>query len=399
MRMLILKLTLLLAAEIVCASGCDMPAVTQSTRDRPLNPVAQTAAQTTSTDASKPVVTQPSKGCDCGCNLGTDCQCPRCRNPLVSPTAGKAATAGPQFVLQPQTRLVYQCRNGVCGWYAVTENVRVQVTQPAVIDNRTKVYIQANYLATRNASIVMRRAIGECDGISWFEGDPPEINGQRWWPTAVKQDGTTWTPGAKGWTDDSLAEFKLWVGTGRQIRSLSSEAAPTPYSEVVRVLALLPTPQVGFVDFGCGDARWCIAAAERWPAVRITGVEIDSARASAARERVAAVGMSSRITIITGDATTTDVVADVGVAYLYADVLERLKPRLEGLRAFASYLHRPPGMDVVANGDSWIHIKQLPVLTQARAAVWNGYTYSHPVCNSPGCAMCNSIRGQLNSAR
>ena len=109
--------------------------------------------------------------------------------------------------------------------------------------------------------------------------------------------------------------------------------------------------------------------------------------------------MSSRITIITGDATTTDVVADVGVAYLYADVLERLKPRLEGLRAFASYLHRPPGMDVVANGDSWIHIKQLPVLTQARAAVWNGYTYSHPVCNSPGCAMCNSIRGQLNSAR
>lgn len=179
----------------------------------------------------------------------------------------------------------------------------------------------------------------------------------------------------------------------------SSASAPTPYSEVVRVLGLLPRPEVGFVDFGCGaEARWCIAAAERW-GCRVTGVEIDHARASAARRRVAEAGLAHLVTVIEGDAVTTDVQADVGVAYLYPDVLERLRSKLAKLRAFASYMHQPPGLPATKNGDSWVYAQQPQQPQAARAvAVWNGQAYTHPVCNNPLCGMCASIRAQLQAA-
>ena len=61
-------------------------------------------------------------------------------------------------------------------------------------------------------------------------------------------------------------------------------SAPTPMAEVARVIGLLPRPEIGFVDFGCGDARWCIAAAERW-GCRVTGIEFDPARAAAREEQ------------------------------------------------------------------------------------------------------------------
>lgn len=197
-----------------------------------------------------------------------------------------------------------------------------------------------------------------------------------------------------GWPGlpDVLAKFER----SRAVASAATgpvEAAPTPLAEVVRVIALLPTPETGFVDFGCGDGRWLFAAHERWPGVRITGVEIDPERASATRERVRLAGLQDRITVITGDATTTDVQADVATAYLYADVLESLRPRLEKLRVFASYQHRPPGLPVTQNGDSWIYSR--PVVAARPMAVWQGQLYSGPVCDRPGCVMCRSILNQL----
>lgn len=182
------------------------------------------------------------------------------------------------------------------------------------------------------------------------------------------------------------------------IVQLPVEAAPTPFDEIERVLALLPKPAVGFADFGCGaDARWCIAAAKRW-GCRAIGVEIDKIRAATAKEQVRIAGLSHLVTIIEGDATTTDVQADVGVAYLYTDVLEKLKPRIEKLKAFASYIHQPPGLAVTQNGDSWIYVQPQPVGPRVASASWNGRTYSAPVCNSQRCAMCNDIRAQLSAA-
>lgn len=205
-----------------------------------------------------------------------------------------------------------------------------------------------------------------------------------------------WAAGVEGvgWQQGWDGEEQFLAKVFRDEKPVGDQdvaAAPTPMKEVERVLGLLPKPEVGFVDFGCGDGRWCIAAAERW-GCRVTGVEIDPARAAATRERVKSVGLSHLVTIVTGDATKVDVDADVGVAYLYGDVLQRLQPKLQKLRAFASYKHQPPGLPVVKNGDTWLYFRGD---AHARTAVWGGQQYAGPVCNDPNCRMCNSIRGQL----
>lgn len=190
-------------------------------------------------------------------------------------------------------------------------------------------------------------------------------------------------------TPEPVAEVALATG----------EAAHTPMSEVVRVIGLLPKPEVAFVDFGCGyDARWCIAAAERW-GCKCIGIEIDHQRASAARERVRNLGFDNMITIIEGDAAQVPVSGDVAVAYLYPSVLTRITPRLKSFKAFASYLHQPTGMSCVKNGDTWIYRRQVQAAQAYSApqfsASWGDALYSQPVCTSRNCAMCNSIRRQL----
>lgn len=43
----------------------------------------------------------------------------------------------------------------------------------------------------------------------------------------------------------------------------------------------------------------------------------------------------------------------------------------------------------------WVPVEESP----QPVAVWQGQTYSAPVCNRPGCTMCNAIRSQLSSQR
>ncbi len=179
----------------------------------------------------------------------------------------------------------------------------------------------------------------------------------------------------------------------------SPEAAPTPWTEVGRVLNLLPEPQKAFVDFGCGDqARWVIAAAEKWQC-KCFGIEIDPTRAAMARERVRDAGLSHLITIINGDAATTDVVADVAGLFLYEGTLKQLRPKLETMRAVASYRHQVPGMAMTKNGDTWLWNRPQPTITTMQLpkyAVYNGQTYlgPNPGCN---CSMCQEIVRQLST--
>lgn len=177
------------------------------------------------------------------------------------------------------------------------------------------------------------------------------------------------------------------------------DAAPTPITEIARVINWMPKPEIGFVDFGCGsEARWCIAAAEKWKC-RVTGVEIDADRAKAAREHVRNLGLDGLITIVHGNALTTDVQGDVAAVYLYPEVLEKMKPRLEKFRVVASYQHLVPGLPMVKSGDSWFYTQSssqsVQVQTGQRQAVWQGMVYTAPVCNSANCTMCNTLRYQL----
>lgn len=209
------------------------------------------------------------------------------------------------------------------------------------------------------------------------------------------------------YTPDQVRWSMEQTGVKSEAQATTPEAAPTPHREVVRVLALLsPRADETFVDYGCGDGRWCIAAAQIY-GCKAVGVEIDPLRADDARRRVEVLGLSDQVQIITGDATTTEVDADVGVAYLYSDVLDQLRPKLERLNRFASYQHRVNGLAMSQNGDSWVWNKPQPVQylqdvpQQSRQAYWGGrsYAYGFRGCGNPRCAMCNSINSQLYGRR
>jgi hypothetical protein len=177
-----------------------------------------------------------------------------------------------------------------------------------------------------------------------------------------------------------------------------AESAPTPYAEIERVLNLLPKPRRCFVDFGCGaDARWCLAAAEKWQC-KCIGMEIDPTRAKLAQERVKAEGFADLIEIYCADSTQyTYENCDVGIAYLYPATLQKLKPQIERLTAFASMFHQPP-VPAVQNGNVWIYQKSAMSVARQAVGYWNGVAYSSAAagCN---CPMCQSLNWQIAQAR
>jgi len=191
---------------------------------------------------------------------------------------------------------------------------------------------------------------------------------------------------------------------------LPADQKPTPMTGVVAALRVLaPRPDEVLVDYGCGfDARFLITAVRRYGVLKAIGVEIDPAVAASARRYVDHAGLSDRITIITGDATTTNVQADIGVAYLWPDTLTELRPRISKLKRFVSYNHQIPGVPprgfLCPGGTVYLWTKPAPVVQLAAPAhkpmaVYRGKLYGGPVCNNPGCSMCAAIRRQLAASR
>lgn len=223
--------------------------------------------------------------------------------------------------------------------------------------------------------------------------------------TFEKRDGLAAYPCTE-WVDSRGVTRRLWGRwTPQQVRwswerthleadaatITDAAAAPTPQAEVERILAILqPRANETFVDYGCGDGRWCITAAQKY-GCRAVGVEIDPERAAQARAAAAMAGLSGKIEIIEGDATQVDVKADVAVVYLWPDTLEALKGKLQQCDRFASVQHRVPGLAMTQYGDAYVWQKP----RQVRGVVWGGRTYYGPVCNSRSCAMCNAIRRGL----
>ncbi len=215
-RLLVLKITALVATLI--AGGCNMPSSVTPQPGKPIEP--QTVQLKITVDGEGKVsvgggadvsVKSASNGsasaerCDCGCNQ-EGCRCSLCSAGVPGPakaTVDTFARSGPQLVTV--TERVYQCRNGVCGWY----DVPVQKLARSGASGRIKVYLQPNYLETNNASLAMRRAVGESAGIEWVYGQPPSVNGRALWPTAVKPDGSAWQSG--DWGASSLDAFQDWL--------------------------------------------------------------------------------------------------------------------------------------------------------------------------------------------
>jgi glutaredoxin len=171
--------------------------------------------------------------------------------------------------------------------------------------------------------------------------------------------------------------------------------SPTPIPEIRRVLALLnPQPHETFVDFGCGDGRWLIEAARIYNC-RAVGIEIDPLQVDRARRAADEAGVFGRVQVIEGDVLTARVEGDVGVAYLYPDLLTKLKPRLLKLNRFATPFHPVDGLQMQQNGDVWIW-RQPRAVQQQPVAIYDGQAYTGRVCNNPRCQMCNAIQQQLN---
>jgi len=137
-----------------------------------------------------------SSACNCGCGQN-GCQC--------SANLSSSAGSGPQFTTRYERRQV--CENGVCRIVTVPVQVPVSsVSKQGVGSGKIKVYVGSS-----PACGAMRDALRGMSGVDFERGTPPTIDGVRWYPTAVKPDGSSWTPGSGGWHSGSLAEFSAWA--------------------------------------------------------------------------------------------------------------------------------------------------------------------------------------------
>jgi protein-L-isoaspartate O-methyltransferase len=135
----------------------------------------------------------------------------------------------------------------------------------------------------------------------------------------------------------------------------SQEPTPSPVADRIMETLGLSKSDV-FADIGCGDGRLLIDAVETFGCSAV-GIEIDPVKADKAREKVKAAGLSDRITVLTGDAKSFDPEAygvTAAVAYLYPELLEKLKPMLETIPVLVTPFHQVPGLVMESRGDVWV---------------------------------------------
>ena len=105
---------------------------------------------------------------------------------------------------------------------------------------------------------------------------------------------------------------------------------PTPQLVVDRMLeAAHVKPGEMVYDLGSGDGRIVITAAQKFGA-RAVGVEIDPIQCRYATEKIKAMGLSDRVSIVEGSALRVDLSpANVVTMFFLTASNERLKPALE----------------------------------------------------------------------
>lgn len=105
---------------------------------------------------------------------------------------------------------------------------------------------------------------------------------------------------------------------------------PTPQVVVDRMLAMANVKPTDVVyDLGCGDGRILISAVQTYHC-RAVGIELSRDIYERTCQRIQALGLNDRISIIQGNALHTDLSrADVVTLYLMTSTNERLRPQLE----------------------------------------------------------------------
>jgi protein-L-isoaspartate O-methyltransferase len=105
---------------------------------------------------------------------------------------------------------------------------------------------------------------------------------------------------------------------------------PTPQILVDRMLQVARVRPADLVyDLGSGDGRIIIAAAQKFGA-RAVGIELQPGLCRKAEERIKALGLEDRVSVIQGSALRTDLSpATVVTMYLLTGSNEKLRPSLE----------------------------------------------------------------------
>lgn len=137
------------------------------------------------------------------------------------------------------------------------------------------------------------------------------------------------------------------------------------------LIAGIAPPAGGTVlEIGCGTGRNLIAAARAWPDARFFGIDISQAMLETARAKVAAAGLSSRITLAQGDATAFDAVALFGTAefdrIFQSYTLSMIPDWRAAIREAAGKLAPDGRLDVVDFGQQ----ERLPRMFRAGLFAW-----------------------------
>lgn len=136
------------------------------------------------------------------------------------------------------------------------------------------------------------------------------------------------------------------------------------------IAELAPPPGGAVIEIGCGTGRNLVAAARRWPDARYFGIDISEAMLTTARANVAKAGLSDRITLAQGDATSFDAAALFGVAQfdrVFQSYTLSMIPDWQGaLREGASKLAVGGRLDVVDFGQQ----ERLPSAFRALLFGW-----------------------------
>ena len=114
-----------------------------------------------------------------------------------------------------------------------------------------------------------------------------------------------------------------------------------------RMIAELNAPAGGTVlELGCGTGRNMILAARKYPAARFYGIDISEEMLITARGNVAKAGLTGRITLAQGDASSVDTTRTFGIAAfdrVYISYALSMIPPWRETAAHAMALVKPAG--------------------------------------------------------
>jgi len=147
-----------------------------------------------------------------------------------------------------------------------------------------------------------------------------------------------------------------------------------------RLIACLRPPKGAQVlEVGCGTARNLIHAAKRYPDARFFGFDVSEAMLKTARASIARHGLSSRIDVKQGDATTFqsgDLFALAGFDRIFISyALSMIPPWQEALRQAAAQLAPGGELHIVDFGD----FSRYPALLRRAQLAWLSHFSVTPI--------------------